>query len=224
MIEESYFKQRSRINWLKEGDLNTTFFFRTVQIRLNYNTIRSFVLPSGVILTDPLAMSAHAIQHFTSILGPRPTPLMEIVSPPAWFSSLVPYSCSLAERQLMILPPSEEEITSVMHKLNANKAPGPDGLTSGFYKSSWDILGNEVIHSIRHFFHTSFMPSATNSTILSLVPKYPGASKISEFRPISCLNTVYKVVSRLLVKRLKPILPSLIAPNQTCLGVFFCHA
>nr|VDD56334.1 unnamed protein product [Brassica oleracea] len=49
MIEESYFKQRSRINWLKEGDQNTTYFYRIVQTRLSYNMIRSFILPSGLI-------------------------------------------------------------------------------------------------------------------------------------------------------------------------------
>lgn len=71
------------------------------------------------------------------------------------------------------------------------------------------------MNSIQHFFLSSFIPAATNNTILSLVPKHPGASLITEFHPIACLNTLYKVVSRLLVKRLKPILAPLIAPNQT---------
>ncbi|XP_013688947.2 uncharacterized protein LOC106392690 [Brassica napus] len=74
MIEECYFKQRSRINWLKEGDLNTTYFYRVVQSRMSFNTIHSFILPSDNILTDPLDMSTHAIQHFTTILG---NPLLE---------------------------------------------------------------------------------------------------------------------------------------------------
>lgn len=102
-----------------------------------------------------------------------------------------------------------------MFKLNANKAPGPDGLTSGFFKATWDFLGKKVVNSIAQFFTSSFMHTATNSTILALVPKCPGASLITEFRPISCLNTIYKVVARLLVKRLKTILPTLILPNQT---------
>lgn len=59
------------------------------------------------------------------------------------------------------------------------------------------------------------MPSSTNSTILALAPKFPGASRITDYRPISCLNTLYKVVARLLVRRLKPILSNLIVPNQT---------
>ncbi|XP_048634861.1 uncharacterized protein LOC125608425 [Brassica napus] len=178
MIEESYFKQRSRINWLKEGDQNTTFFYRIVQTRLSYNTIRSFVLLSGAILTDPLDMSAHAVAHFTSILGPQPPARIRVVSTGEWFHSLTPYRFDQSYRVEMISVPSADEIT-------------------------------------RNFFLTSFMPSATNSTILTLVPKHTGASLITDFRPIACLNTLYKVVSRLLVKRLKPILAPLIVPNQT---------
>lgn len=215
MIEECYFKQRSRINWLKEGDLNTTFFFRIVQTRLNLNTIRLFMLPSGATITDPLEMSSHAVRHFTSILGPRPHLCTVIASTVEWFQALSPFRCDSNQRMMMTAIPTSEEITTVMHKLNPNKAPGPDGLTSGFYKSAWAIVGDEVIASILHFFHSSFMPSTTNSTILTLVPKHTGASLITDFRPIACLNTTYKVVSRLLVKRLKPILTSLIAPSQT---------
>lgn len=115
----------------------------------------------------------------------------------------------------MLLLPLGAEIKSIMFKLNANKAPGPDGLTSSFFKAAWDFVGDDVINSITQFLHTGFLPSAINATILTLVPKFPGASKITDFRPISCLNTVYKVISRLLVRRLKPILPSLILPSQT---------
>lgn len=115
----------------------------------------------------------------------------------------------------MMKPPTPEDITRVMKKLNANKSPGPDGLTSGFFKSAWSLLGQEVISSINQFFISGFLPSATNSTILTLVPKRQGASAITDFRPISCCNTLYKTISKLLVHRLKPMLPALILPKQT---------
>lgn len=186
-----------------------------MQTRLNYNTIRSFVLISGIILTDPLDMSSHAVRHFSNILGPMPPMRVNMVSTVQWFQSLSLFRCDQNQCVQMTTIPTVEEITRVMHKLNSNKAPGHDGLTSGFYKSAWSIVGAEVTGSIQHFFLSSFMPATTNSTILSLVPKHNGASLITDFRPISCLNTVYKVVSRLLVKRLKPILTPLIVPNQT---------
>ncbi|CAN6897202.1 unnamed protein product [Brassica oleracea] len=70
LIEESYFKQKSRVNWLKEGDLNTTYFHRLVQVRASFNSIRFFMLPSGVILSDPITMGQHAVNYFQSILAP----------------------------------------------------------------------------------------------------------------------------------------------------------
>ena len=68
-IEESYFKQKSRINWLSLGDQNTTFFQRMCQARASYNAIRSFLLASGEIIVDPLEMSHLAVGHFKSVLA-----------------------------------------------------------------------------------------------------------------------------------------------------------
>ncbi|XP_013645955.2 uncharacterized protein LOC125594385 [Brassica napus] len=213
-IEELFFRQKSRINWLKEGDLNTAYFFRICQVRASYNAIRAFLTPAGAWLTDPFEMSSLAVSHFCSVLGPS---FVNPVAPstPEWFQSLLDFSISHVQASQMLRIPTGDEIRSMIFKLNPNKAPGPDGLTSGFFKAAWSTIGDEVITSITHFFYTGFLPSSANATILTLVPKFPGASEITEFRPISCLNTVYKVISRLLVKRLKPILPKLILPSQT---------
>lgn len=102
----------------------------------------------------------------------------------------------------------------MLFRLNPNKVPGPNGLTYAFYKASWDILGPEVELAVQDFFRSYFFPASTNATIMSLVPKHPGASLVTDYRLIACLNTIYKVVSRLLVKKLKPILPEIIVPNQ----------
>lgn len=190
-------------------------FYRVVQSRLSFNAIRSFLLPTGELITDPLQMTAHAINHFQSILGPLLLPTTLLISTASWFQSFLTFRCPGSEAQLMISVPSPDEITRTLLKLNPNKASGPDGLTSGFYKAAWDIVGQEVVSSITQFFTSSYLPTVVNSTILTLVPKHSGASLITDYRPISCLNTVYKTISRLLVKRLKPILSSFIVPNQT---------
>ncbi|WZZ05910.1 hypothetical protein YC2023_091831 [Brassica napus] len=214
-IEESYFMQKSRINWLKEGDLNTAYFHRMCQVRASYNAIRAFMTLSGAWITDPMEMSFHAISHFGAVLAPTTFSPSAIFSHPAWFAELTGFHVSQSQALLMTTMPIPEEVKALFFKLNPNKAPGPDGLTSGFFKGAWSVIGAETTTSILQFFSSSFLPASANATILSLVPKYPGASKLSEFRPISCLNTVYKVISRLLVRRLKPILPHLILPSQT---------
>lgn len=66
-IEEFYFKQKSRMNWLLEGDLNTTYFHQVCQARASFNAICSFLLLTGAIIADPLEMSAHAVAHFKTV-------------------------------------------------------------------------------------------------------------------------------------------------------------
>lgn len=213
-IEESFFRQKSRINWLREGDLNTAYFFKICQTRASYNSIRSFITITGVVIQDPLEMSSHAVNHFKAVLGPIYLPIY-VYSPASWIQTLTPFRVTDQERCQMVSIPTAAEIKKIMFRLNPNKALGPDGLTSGFFKHSWEIIGAEVTGAITQFFGSAFLPSAANTTILSLVPKHPGASQITDHRPISCLNTIYKVISRLLVQRLKPILSSFILPSQT---------
>lgn len=160
-------------------------------------------------------MSAHAIAHFKAVLGHDQLPPIRVRSTLIWFRSLSPFLCTQIQKEKMLLMPSAEEITKLMFSLNPSKAPGPDGLSSAFYKATLSLLGAECVTSIQGFFNSGFLPKTANSTILSLVPKFPGATRISDYRPISCLSIIYKVISRLLVRRLKPILQDLILPNQT---------
>ncbi|CAA7047953.1 unnamed protein product [Microthlaspi erraticum] len=110
---------------------------------------------------------------------------------------------------------SVEDIKSSLFKMPLNRTPGPDGFPVEFFKRGWEVLGEEITVSVQNFFLSPFMPKALNSTSLILIPKRRGADELKDFRPISCLNTIYKLISRLLSDRLKRILPKLILPNQT---------
>lgn len=97
MCRYKYFKllPLSSFRWRnRRFRFGTSFFYRTVQVRLNYNFIRSFFLPSGVFLTDPQQMSVHAVIHFQKILGPMPAPPVGLISTSAWFHSLTEFICS----------------------------------------------------------------------------------------------------------------------------------
>ncbi|XP_056841735.1 uncharacterized protein LOC130494916 [Raphanus sativus] len=151
-IEEIYFRQKSRINWLREGDLNTTYFMRICQVRASYNAIRAFMTPSGIWITDPIEMSIHAVSHFGSVLSPSSLPCSRVYSPPDWFLDLTGFRVSAETAQLMLSVPTQSEIQAMFFRLNPNKAPGPDGLTSGFFKGAWSVVGEETTASILHFF------------------------------------------------------------------------
>ena len=72
-----------------------------------------------------------------------------------------------------------------------------------------------MINEVFKVFHSSTMPPHPNETLITLIPKHPGTDCLASFRPISLCNTVYKMVTKIIVKRLRPCLPKLISPLQT---------
>lgn len=106
-------------------------------------------------------------------------------------------------------------IKEAFFSLPRNKTGGPDGYSTEFFIASWSVIGTEVTEAIMEFFRSGKLLKQWNSANLFLIPKKPNASHPSEFRSISCLNTVYKVISKLLASRLKEILPLMISKSQS---------
>lgn len=173
-VEEEYFRQLSRINWLKSGDLNTSYFHKVAKARKAFNSITIMIGLNGFEATSPEAIGNLAVAHFHTILGPQtPRTTLAMINQVANMIRSDRFSCSPAQAAQLSKIPAPEDITKFMFRLNENKSPGPDGYTSGFYKAAWNILGPEVINAITLFFQTSTLPKATNSTILTLFPQIP---------------------------------------------------
>lgn len=110
--------------------------------------------------------------------------------------------------------PTDEEIRSALFALPKNKALGPDGFTVEFFTSVWDLVGSDVISAVKSFFTTSVLPRQVNATVISLIPKVPAADKLSDFRPISLCNTVYKVIFKIIASRLQELTPKIVQRNH----------
>lgn len=96
----------------------------------------------------------------------------------------------------------------------SSKAPGPDGFPAEFYRAAWCIIKEDFVVAVQSFFMYGFLPWGVNATILTLIPKHDDAKEIKDYRPISCCNILYKVISKVLANRLIVLLPDLIEPNQ----------
>ena len=95
------------------------------------------------------------------------------------------------------------------------KAPGPDGMPPLFFQHYWNLIGDDVSHSILHFLNTASFPENFNHTFLTLIPKKKNPEFASDFRPISLCNVFYKIFSKVLANRLKRILPNIISKHQS---------
>lgn len=96
-----------------------------------------------------------------------------------------------------------------------NRSPGPDGLTAEFFLTAWSVVGADVVKGILYFFQSNELPRIINATALALIPKVECPTNMSHYRPIACCNTLYKCIAKLLVGRMKQLMPSLISPNQS---------
>lgn len=211
-IEERFYMQKSRITWLKYGDQNTVFFHKIVQTRTSFNAIRKLVLQNGAIITDPTEIKQAAANYFAHFLGPSesPIPNESIID----LSDLLEFRCPDHTAALLVHPISEAEIRNVLFSMPSNKAPGPDGYPVEFYRAAWPIINRDFTIAVQSFFIYGFLPKGVNATTLALIPKVLGAETLKDFRPISCCNILYKVISKVLANRLKVLLPELIEPNQ----------
>ena len=109
---------------------------------------------------------------------------------------------------------SDKEIADALFQIGPLKAPGPDGFPAHFFQRNWEVMREQVIAG-KEFFRTGTMPEGVNDTTIVLIPKVDNPERVSEFRPISLCNVIYKVVAKCLVNRLRPILDEIISPEQS---------
>ncbi|XP_057248296.1 putative ribonuclease H protein At1g65750 [Beta vulgaris subsp. vulgaris] len=95
------------------------------------------------------------------------------------------------------------------------KAPGPDGMHAIFYQRFWHIIGDEVFNFVSSILHNYSCPGNVNCTNIALIPKVKSPTVVSEFRPISLCNVLYKIASKAIVLRLKRFLPCIATENQS---------
>ncbi|KAK9291995.1 hypothetical protein L1049_019947 [Liquidambar formosana] len=111
--------------------------------------------------------------------------------------------------------PTAMEVKNAVFSIGAYKAPGPDGMQAIFYHSQWSVLSKSVIDMVRSTFHSGNLPIGLNQTLITLIPKVPSPEDMTQFRPISLCNVSMKIISKILVSRLRPFLSNIIGPTQS---------
>lgn len=207
-VEEEDWKQRSRVQWLKLGDQNSKFFAAMTRERKSTNSIYRMMGGDGTLMVTRTDMERKCLEYFQDLYQERDERLERA---PRNFARTV----TQEQNQELTRVPDREEIKGVVMRLNADKSPGPDGFNGAFFRAFWDLISTDLVAAIQSFFNQQNMLLEINNTFVTLVPKVKNAREISEFRPISCINTTYKIISKILTNRLVPIVQELVSPNQT---------
>ncbi|GLU22240.1 hypothetical protein SLE2022_383300 [Rubroshorea leprosula] len=205
-IKESMWQQKSRKMWLKEGDVNTKFFHRSVNGRRRRNEICS-ILVNGKQLTGVAEIKEGVAEYFQNLFTEEvwQRPKLDGIG----FKQI-----SQADNELLIAPFTEEEIRKVIWECDSSKAPGPDGFNFRFMKSMWDDIKTEVIGFVKEFQEQGRLARGSNASFIVLIPKTENPQRIEEYRPISLIGVMYKVIEKLLASRLCKVLHKIIGEQQ----------
>ncbi|KAK4267368.1 hypothetical protein QN277_024155 [Acacia crassicarpa] len=209
LLQESLiWAQKARAEWSVYGDRNTRYFHARANRRQKSKKIEAIKDEEGSWVFDMGRIKTMATSYFSKLLSEdiaeRP-PLDCHFSFPCVKEDLLGW----CNREI-----SDIEIREAMFNIGALKSPGPDGFNALFYQNQWATVGMSIISYVKFLFANPQAISEINNTLIVLIPKKDHPESMGDFRPISLCNVIYKVVSKIVVNRLKPILPHVIAPNQ----------
>jgi len=207
--EEMMEKQRSRVEWLREGDRNTSFFQAKSKERVFRNRISTLQRDDGSVTYDQQELVAVARDFYMELFARQD---MLDVAP---IIDCVPVRVSDQMNDELVKPFTASEFEKALFMMDPNKAPGPDGFTAGFFQLHWKLIGPSVTRAVLDFLNGGQMPSAVNMTTIVLIPKVKNPQDMKNFRPISLCNVLYKICSKVLANRLRLFLDEIVSEEQS---------
>jgi len=206
-LQNSINWQKSRMHWLREGDANSKFFHGCMSSRRCQNTV-NMVAVDGVSVEGVHnireAIFTHFSTHFKSLDVNRPR-----------VQGMHFRKLSYVEDGNLTKPFSRAEVKQAVWECDSFKSLGPDGVSFGFIKEFWDILQEDFFSRFMVEFHRKGkLTKGLNSTFIVLIPKVNSPQRLNDFRPISLVGCLYKVLAKVLANRLRLVVGSVVSESH----------
>ncbi|XP_072084360.1 uncharacterized protein [Arachis hypogaea] len=206
--EELLWFQKSRCNWLKFGDRNTKFFHASTMARRRRNRIEALQDDNGNWIHEQTTLERMATS-FYSRLYIEDTPdtpfVLNNCFPPLDTIDLESIGSNV----------SRMEIRSALFSMGSLKAPGKDGIQAIFYQKKWDVVGTNLCVLVERIFNRPSEVWEINETLITLIPKVEPIVTLKQMCPISLCNVSYKVITKILSRRLRGIMEKVVKPTQS---------
>ena len=119
------------------------------------------------------------------------------------------------QKQICDTPLDLEDLTNALRSMENGKTPGSDGLTVEFYRHFWDYLKNDLLKSHLQSVTDHCLSNSQKQALITSLHKSGARDDIGNWRPISLLNTDYKIISKAIANKISQSLPFVISDVQT---------
>ena len=199
--------------WARVGDRCTKEFFEH-----HMGTRRPIVIKQmqdgDNILTTQSEMEQH-ILHFYEELYTKDELVEHNVDAREECLQFVQQTVTEEHNAELLRPLTLEEVTEAMKQLPSGKSPGVDSIPAEFYQELWEDIEGDIFNFVSEAMTQCFLEEDLNISKIALLPKSEDRLRIQNYRPISLLNTLYKIVAKVYANRMKPLLHNWILPSQT---------
>ncbi|GJU77185.1 RNA-directed DNA polymerase, eukaryota [Tanacetum coccineum] len=203
----SELSQKAKIRWSIEGDENSKYFHGILNKMRSQLAIRG-VLVDGDWISDPSKVKDEFFNHFKKQFSPPQSYRI-------CFDYVFPTRLSSNQVEELKRDVSYDEVKGVVWDCGTNKSPGPDGFSFEFYRKYWSFIDQDIFMAVKYFFTNGCFPRGCNSSFIALIPKIQDAKFVKDFRSISLIGSIYKIIAKILANRLCLVLPYLISDVQS---------
>jgi exonuclease III len=199
--------------WARVGDHCTKEFFEFHEGPRQAVNI-TYLKEGNRILTTQLELETHILAFYQQLYT-RDDQVEEAIEAREDCLQYLTPSVTEEHNQELMRPITMEEVTEAVKQLPAGKAPGTDTIPAEFYQTLWGDIDEDIFNFVAESITQAHIAEELNVSKIALLPKSEDRSKIQNFRPISLLNTPYKIIAKIFANRMKPLLHHWILPSQT---------
>jgi hypothetical protein len=204
---------RSKADWVEAGEKNTKFFLNLEKRNYKNKCITKLVNEQKEELTDSEKILEYEAEYYKKLYS-ESNVLPNRINDDLFLSENTPkisnVKSDLCEKNITL-----QEVGRALKDLKNGKSPGTDGFTADFYKFFWMKLQTLVLNSLLCVHNMGELSTEQKRGIINLIPKKDKDIRLlKNWRPISLLNTDYKILTKCLATRLKLVLPDVINEDQ----------
>ena len=164
MREETHWRQKARVKWVKERDCNSKFFHKVANGRRNRKYIKVLENEKGLVLNNSESIKEEILRYFEKLYS---SPSGE-----SWRVEDLDWSLISGESASRLDSPfTEEEISKAIFQLDNYKAPGPDDFTIAVFQDCWDVIKEDLVRVFTEFHRSGIINQSTNASFIVLLPK-----------------------------------------------------